>query len=123
MFANNREGIMSRHLAGLAEIKFTENFSIPGPHGIHETFVHEFIDDLEDIEGDHLDAITMAELFVSPVNRTGLMEGTMDQVRKALDKSTGFALLKHIRNKVLIRRILNGQFLNSLNGGLDACCC
>ena len=24
MFANNREGIMSRHLAGLAEIKFTE---------------------------------------------------------------------------------------------------
>ena len=107
MFANNREGIMSRHLAGLAEIKFTENFSIPGPHGIHETFVHEFIDDLEDIEGDHLDAITMAELFVSPVNRTGLMEGTMDQVRKALDKSTGFALLKHIRNKVLIRRILD----------------
>ena len=94
MFANNREGIMSRHLAGLAEIKFTENFSIPGPHGIHETFVQEFIDDLEDIEGDHLDAITMAELFVSPVNRTGLMEGTMDQVRKALDKSTGFALLE-----------------------------
>ena len=87
MFANNREGIMSRHLAGLAEIKFTENLSIPGPHGIHETFVQEFIDDLEDIEGDHLDAITMAELFVSPVNRTGLMEGTMDQVRKPLTKA------------------------------------
>lgn len=106
MFANNREGIMSRHLAGLAEIKFSENITIPGPNGSHETFVHDFITKLEKVDGDDLDAMTIAELFVNPVNRAGLNEGTMEQIRKALNQRTGFALLKHMRNKVLIRRIL-----------------
>lgn len=103
MFANNREQVLARHLAGIAFMKIQEGYEVPLLDDGDKQKIRSFVLKINEV-GNEDTFKAFAERFVSP--ETGKIS-EYDDFLTIFKKSNGWNLLKHLRSNVILKNVLH----------------
>ena len=102
MFANNREQVLARHLAGIAHMKIQDGYEMPLLEDDENKEIKSFVFNINEV-GNEDTFKAFAERFVSP--ESGKISEYNDFLT-IFKKSNGWGLLKHLRSNVIIKSVL-----------------
>ena len=103
LFANNREAVLSSHIAGLAEMLHEDGLPVELDASEDGRLFREMIGNLEDLDDNRLEPLAVDSSFISP---TSTDFTPLDHAEEFYAKNSPWAVLKHVRTHVLLKQIL-----------------
>jgi len=103
LFANNREAVLSFHIAGLGEMLHEDGLDVKLDTSEDGWLFREIIGSLEDLDDNRLEPLAVNSSFTRPTSTDFTL---LDAAEEFYAKNSPWAVLKHVRKNVLLKQVL-----------------
>lgn len=103
LFANNRESVISSHLAGLAEILHEDGLNLELDASEGGQLFRELVEKLRELDDTRLEPLAVDSSFTRP---TSTNFTALDAAQEFFSKNNPWAVFKHVRTNVLLKQLL-----------------
>lgn len=103
LFANNREAVISSHLAGLAELLHEDGLNLELDASEDGQLFREMVEHLKELDDTRLEPLAIDSSFTRP---TSTNFTPLDAAQEFFSKNNPWAVLKHVRTHVLLKGVL-----------------
>ncbi|MDA8839469.1 helicase-related protein, partial [Candidatus Poseidonia alphae] len=103
LFANNREAVLSLHIAGLAEMLHEDGLAVKLDASEDGQLFREMIEHLKALDDTKLEPLAVDSSFIRP---TSTDFTPLDAAEEFYSKNSPWAVLKHVRTNVLLKQVL-----------------